>query len=821
MKKLLLFSATALMLLLSNSSFGQTPNGTLNLGILTSFEAFSGAGAIANSGGDVTGDVGSHLGIISGFLPPYTGNTYNANATTIQARYDLLRLFIHLNSKFVDFPNALNPVSGPAHAAAFGGGETIVPGVYSIGSAGSLTGALTLDGGGNPNAVFVIKMNGAFTVAAGATVSLTNGAKSSNVFWVVSGAISVAAGSNVKGTLFSKVGAVGLGANVILEGRMLSMAGAITMGIGSSATLPPLPCTIPIFCESGCSPAPAADILGVLSNFTLFAKSGNAGNTGISGINGTIGTHVGAITGYTAGINIGTEEIANALTLQAATDLDAAYIALMAMTPTGTGSATYLNQTIAPGVYAIPTAGALGGVILLDAANDPNAIFVFRFAGAFNIAAASKIILINGARRCNIFWLAGAGVPTGALNIGASCELQGTFIAHGGACNSGGGVFMAGRQLSTLGAVNTDNCVIYNNPECVTSTSLTPPIVPVIAAVTDSPSVLPGTNTPSVIGNDTLNGAQAVIGTAPGQVTLTSTPVAGSPLIMNLTTGTIAVAANTPAGSYPITYTICEVSNPTNCSTVTSNVTVTAPAITAVTDSPSVLPGTNTPSVIGNDLLAGVPAVIGTAPGQVTLTSTPNGPLTMNLTTGTIAVAANTPAGSYPITYTICEVSNPTNCSTVTSNVTVTAPVIQPNYSLTVDIDALVFLAAGDTKDFVINIAEINGGSSNGQVIVKMIKQSAFLITYGANTSTSNVNGGVSVNNSDWIITENASFITMTLKTTAVIGVNLFSAVGFTLARNAAVPVNTSQPITVTIVNGSGSDVYNFDNTYNTVVKAQ
>jgi hypothetical protein len=39
---------------------------------------------------------------------------------------------------------------------------------------------------------------------------------------------------------------------------------------------------------------------------------------------------------------------------------------------------------------------------------------------------------------------------------------------------------------------------------------------------------------------------------------------------------------NTAAGSYP--FTICEVSNPTNCSTVTSNATVTAPVIAAVTE---------------------------------------------------------------------------------------------------------------------------------------------------------------------------------------------------------------------------------------------
>ena len=472
-KKSWLILAIILFAAFSNTSFSQTPNSILNLGILESFEAYTGSGGVTNSGGTVTGDVGTNLGIISGFTsPPYTGDTYNANAVTDQARFDLLRLYIHLNALFVNFPSAFDPVTFPAHGAAFGAGETISPGVYSIGSAGSIGGALTLNGGGDPNAIFVIKMNGALTIGADVIVTLSNGTNVSNVYWVIGGAISVAAGAQLKGTLLAKAGAVGIGANVILEGRMLCMAGAITMGIGSSATLPSMPSTIPIFCDPYCTPAPAADILGVLSGFTLYAKSGNVGNTGITGIIGNIGANAGAITGYSDGINIGTEQIANALTLQAEADLDNAYIALMNMTPTATHSATFLNETLAPGVYNISTAGALGGVIILDAANDPNAIFVFRFAGAFNIAAATKMVLANGARRCNIFWLGGAGVATGAVNIGASCEIQGTFIAHGGACNSGGGVFLAGRQLSTGGSVNSNTAVIYNNPECVTSLSL-------------------------------------------------------------------------------------------------------------------------------------------------------------------------------------------------------------------------------------------------------------------------------------------------------------------------------------------------------------
>ncbi|MFV5696618.1 ice-binding family protein, partial [Flavobacterium sp. LB3P122] len=676
MKKYLLFYVVTIALLLfSNRSFSQT----VNLGILESFEGYTGAGAATNGAGATwTGDVGTNVGIISGFAPPsFNGNTYNANAVTAQCRFDLFRLYIHLNDLFVD-----NPAT---HTAAFGS-ETLKPGVYSIPSAGSIGGNLTLDGKGDPNAFFVIKFYGAMTVGAGATINLINGTKSSNVFFITDGAISVAANTNLKGTLFAKIGAVGLGADAILEGRMLTLEGAITTGAGATVSPPADACTIPIFCENNCSPAPAVDVLGVLSNYALYTNFGDVPNTSTSGINGKIGTNSGAISGFGDSVVIGSYHTADTNTAQANIDLDKAYNSLMALPNTvpsdggvlpvvhhahaaAFGSVALGGETINAGVYFINGAGSLGGTLVLDGQNNPDAIFVFKFAGAFTVEAKAKMILINGARRCNVFWIGGAGVTTGAISIGAGAVLKGTFLSHGGACGSGASVFLAGRQLSTGGAVNTYSGIIYNNPVCITSTSLK---TPVIVAVTDSSTVLSGTKTPSVIGNDTLKGAQAVIGTAPGQVTLTSTP--NGPLTINAD-GTITVASNTPVGSYPITYTICEVSNPTNCSTVTSNVTVTAPAIDALTDSPSVLPGTKTPSVIGNDTLKGAQAVIGTAPGQVTLTSTPNGPLTMNAD-GTITVASKTAAASYPITYTICEVNNPTNCSTVTSNVTVTAPVI-------------------------------------------------------------------------------------------------------------------------------------------------
>jgi hypothetical protein len=192
--------------------------------------------------------------------------------------------------------------------------------------------------------------------------------------------------------------------------------------------------------------------------------------------------------------------------------------------------------------------------------------------------------------------------------------------------------------------------------------------------------------------------------------------------------------------------------------------------------------------------------------------------LTLNAD-GSIDVVPNTPSGTYTLTYQICEKSNPTNCNQAEVSIEVVKEL--PDFTTTIDIDALVFVSAGDKKDFVVNISEIKGAPSDGQVVVKIVKQSAFLITYGAATNTSNVNGGVSVNNNDWEITENVSLITMALKTGVIIGTNTFSAIGFTIERKSGVPAQTSQPITVTIVNGSGLDSQNYNNTYNTVVKAQ
>ncbi len=550
--------------------------------------------------------------------------------------------------------------------------------------------------------------------------------------------------------------------------------------------------------------------LNDLDLFMLYSAAGAVNSFGSTTVSGNIGTHAGTINNFNVAAN--TMFIGDALTLSCYNRLfalrnDLINISYPLDSDNMLGTLT-TGKTFLRGRHRIGMATTVDGILTFDAQNNVNSVFIVHIVGALSIHQNVTMVLANGAKAANIFWVA-----DGAVELLTNTVAKGTFIG-GGIMDVLAGTSLDGRIFTTAGAIN-----IYSSSLTVASNNLV--TLPIITAVTDNPAAvngLTGGNTTSLTLNDILSGAAVVIGTAQGNVILTGITVpVGLTLNAN---GTVTVAPNTPAGSYNLTYKICEVTNPTNCSTVTSNVTLTPPIITAVTDNPAAvngLAGGNTASLTLNDFLNGTAVIIGASPGNVILTgiTVPAG-LTLNAN-GTVTVAPNTTAGNYNITYKICEVTNQTNCSTVTSIVTV----ILSNFSLTIDIDALVFVAAGETKDFVVNISEINGGPSGGQVIVQIIKQSAFLITYGAATSTSNVNGGVSVNNTDWIITENTSFITMTLKTTAVIGANLTSTVGFTVARQPNVPAQTWQPITAIILNGSGSDVYNFDNIYDMLLEAQ
>ena len=144
-----------------------------------------------------------------------------------------------------------------------------------------------------------------------------------------------------------------------------------------------------------------------------------------------------------------------------------------------------------------------------------------------------------------------------------------------------------------------------------------------------------------------------------------------------------------------------------------------------------------------------------------------------------------------------------------------------PNFTPTIDIDNVVFLTEGVSRDFVVNISEIGNSPSHGQIVFMIPKQSAFSVTYSSSTILSSGGGGTVVNNCDWTISENSLFITVTSNPSLVISSNSFSSIGFEVSRKPNIPNQTWQPITVTIINNSGSDSLEDDNTYNLIIKTQ
>jgi hypothetical protein len=197
-----------------------------SVGMASEFTLFTGAGAITQSAtvSNITGNIGTNSGVISGFqLSNVTGSFINANLITQTAKQDLI-------SAYTMFQNLAPTVL--YHAPAFGNGETLTAGIYSIGGAGSIAGVLVLDGQNNCENKFVFKFGGAFTTGAGSSVILINGALPKNIYWIANGAAGLAANVAFNGTIINNA-ALSIGAECQLNGKLYTTTGAITV-LGSN-----------------------------------------------------------------------------------------------------------------------------------------------------------------------------------------------------------------------------------------------------------------------------------------------------------------------------------------------------------------------------------------------------------------------------------------------------------------------------------------------------------------------------------------------------------------------------------------------------------
>jgi len=239
---------TVALFLMPNANFAQAPD----LGNATNFAAFTAAGAFNSLGTTmITGDIGTDVGAFSGFPPGVVlGAIHVADGVSALAAQDV--------------EDAYNEVAGLTCGAVvgvtLGNGQTLTPNIYCTGAASTLNGNLILDGQGDPDALFIFQIDGAFATSTFSSVTLIGGASLCNVYWqingefdlgdfsvfrgtvLVNGAINLLEGSSVIGRVLSRQGAISLFSNTITIGlpavaAVITASSSTSFCIGGSVTL--------------------------------------------------------------------------------------------------------------------------------------------------------------------------------------------------------------------------------------------------------------------------------------------------------------------------------------------------------------------------------------------------------------------------------------------------------------------------------------------------------------------------------------------------------------------------------------------------------
>jgi len=216
-KSLRTFLTVAVSTFLSITTYGQVAP---DLGTTIGFVLFTGGGAFDSEGGThITGNIASFTvtpiitspGVVDGTI--YTVGDGALNQPLI----DLGNLYDNLFGRTPDYNISVTL-----------GGQTLTPGVHSTGTgaAATLSGNLTFNANGNPEAVFIVQIDGALSVGANSNIILAGGASACNIYWQVTGAFDLGANSVFMGT-FVGGGAIELLEGSSLYGRAFTKAGAI------------------------------------------------------------------------------------------------------------------------------------------------------------------------------------------------------------------------------------------------------------------------------------------------------------------------------------------------------------------------------------------------------------------------------------------------------------------------------------------------------------------------------------------------------------------------------------------------------------------
>lgn len=201
-----------------------------SLGAADTFAILAGSTVTNNGPTMIIGDVGVSPGTAIIGFPPGTisgGSFHSADAPAAAAQASLTTAY-----------NAA--AAEPCGTVLTGmdlGGMTLMPDVYCFSTSAQLTGTLTLDGMGDPNAVFVFQIGSTLTTGSAAAVNMIGGARAGRVFWQVGSSATLGTGTQFSGNILAMASITSnTGANI--QGRALARSGAVTIDTMNGEAVP-------------------------------------------------------------------------------------------------------------------------------------------------------------------------------------------------------------------------------------------------------------------------------------------------------------------------------------------------------------------------------------------------------------------------------------------------------------------------------------------------------------------------------------------------------------------------------------------------------
>ena len=191
----------------------------IGLGTADNFAVLSGQGVTNTGPTTINGDLGTWPNpSVTGAGLTVTGSIHAADAVAQQAQADTTIAYNDAAGR--------TPVSTVATEL---GGQTLTAGAYNSSSGTfEITGPLTLNAQGDPNAVFVFQAASTLLTASASTVNLVNGATACNVFWQVGSSATLGTNSTFRGTVLA-LASITVTTGVTIEGRALARNGAVTL----------------------------------------------------------------------------------------------------------------------------------------------------------------------------------------------------------------------------------------------------------------------------------------------------------------------------------------------------------------------------------------------------------------------------------------------------------------------------------------------------------------------------------------------------------------------------------------------------------------